>query len=244
LTPAIELIIDLMGLYATGSPQHQILASLRVSYTNLNDAIQTGVSTLSMIGRPVFVYDRSSTNEPYVYGSINYCMQSFGLSYGRLLHLIANQYLLGTLALSFTLLSQDQLNSYSEEGSKDNLARTEIQLYDANGILKTFTDGLGNTFSTFSSGRKFAEFFGMDPKKARGFIQSGSFGDYTLVVVVVNNRKPVYVFNAVSLQLIAIIPNTVAAVKHAKVNFGNFKKLLDSGNAHNGFIYSSFDKLT
>lgn len=212
----------------------------------MNIAISSGLSSnvSSMVGRPVFVYDTGNKGEPFVYGSINYTLQALNLSHGRLLGLIANQLLFNGLALSFTALTLAQVEAYAVEGPKDNLTRTQIQLYDANGNLASFIDPLTEeSFDTFSSGRKFAGHFKMDPKKGGGIIKSGVFGKYTIVTLLVNSRKPVYVFDAVTMELVKTIPNTNAAVKYAKVHFNNFKLLLDTRTVHNGQYFSSTPKL-
>lgn len=156
-------------------------------------------------------------------------MSFLHLSYGRLIHLIANRYLFGSIALSFTPLTSQDILSYTLEGIKDNLIRIIVHVYDNSGYL----------LHTFSSGRKFSDYFGLDGKEGRKYIASGQYLGYTLTVVPVASRKPVYVFDSITLKLVLTIPSTSAALKHAKVGFGTMQDLLKTHRIHNGHIYSS-----
>lgn len=95
-----------------------------------------------MIGRPIWVYDLSDPEEPVIYGSINYAMSVLSLSYGRLLSLIANRYLFGSLAISFGPLIISEVLGYKVEPFKDIQIRTVIHIYDSHGNLVTFKDAI------------------------------------------------------------------------------------------------------
>lgn len=242
LQPVISLIEDLLKQYALGSVQHQVFSSLHQAYVNINAAIVAGVTQLpnSMVGRPVFVYDREDLDSSTIYGSINYALQALSLSHGRLLSLIANQYLFGSLVLSFTPLSRPEIEAYTEDTSpQDNQLRVVIRLYDDQGYEVSFTGTDGNNFTTFDSLRAFSKYFDMDPKKGRTIVSSGKFQDYTIVSARSTNRTSVYQFDATTAQLVNTFSSLTEAQKSAKVRFGTMKSLMQSQKAHKGFIYSS-----
>lgn len=191
----------------------------------------------------MFVYSISSPGIPFIYGSINYALQSLSLSYGRLLTIIVNRFSFGNSVLSFHSLTEAEVMAYNVEPPKDTQLRTTIQVFDRNGEIQTYTNSNGTSFTTFTSGRHFCMHFGLHGKLGRTIIQSGLFGEFTLVVVLVSNRLPVYLFDAVTLQLITTLPSFASAMKHAKVGFSTLKLLIANGSPHKGYIYSYSNNL-
>ena len=88
-----------------------------------------------------------------------------------------------------------------------------------------------------------ARYFRIDGKVARAAIAKGEYQDFLLISREVSNRKAIYVFDSDTHELIGQLSSVTRAMKYAKVNFYTLKSLVESGNSHEGKIYSYKDKL-
>lgn len=88
-----------------------------------------------------------------------------------------------------------------------------------------------------------AKYFQIDGKVARAAIAKGEYQDFLLISREVSFRKTIYVFDSNSYELIDELTSVTKALKYAKVNFYTLKSLIESGNCHDGKIYSYKDKL-
>lgn len=183
----------------------------------------------------IFAYDVNSPNkDPIVYSSINRAMQGLQISYSSLLSYINNKYLYkSSIILSFEPLSVENFFEYTEKPTGDNQLRKYIVVYNQD----------NEVIIEFKSGREMAKYFKIDGKVARAAIAQGEYQDFLLISREVSNRKTIYVFDNNSHELLAELKSVTKAMKYAKVNFYTLKSLIESGNSHDGKIYSYKDKL-
>lgn len=183
----------------------------------------------------IFAYDVNSPNkDPIVYSSINRAMQGLQISYSSLLSYINNKYLYkSSIILSFEPLSVENFSEYTEKPTGDNQLRKYIVVYNQD----------NEVIIEFKSGREMAKYFKIDGKVARAAIAQGEYQDFLLISREVSNRKTIYVFDNNSHELLAELKSVTKAMKYAKVNFYTLKSLIESGNSHDGKIYSYKDKL-
>jgi hypothetical protein len=151
-----------------------------------------------------------------------------------LLSLINNKYLYkSSLILSFESLVAEDFSEYREKLEGDSQLRKHVVVYnDENEVV-----------TEFKSGREMARYFKIDGKVARAAIASGEYKDFLLVSKDVSNRKPIYVFDSNTYELIAEFKGVSKALKYAKVNYYTLKSLIENRNPYNGKIYSYKDKL-
>ena len=88
-----------------------------------------------------------------------------------------------------------------------------------------------------------ANYFKIDGKVARAAIAQGEYQDFLLISREVSDRKPIYVFDNNSHELINELKSVTKALKYAKVNYYTLKSLIENGNSYDGKIYSYKDKL-
>ena len=183
----------------------------------------------------VFAYlVNSPDKDPIIYSSINRALKGLQISHSALLNHINNKYLYNSsLVLSFEPLLVDNLLEYKEKPAGDNQLRKHIVVYNQN----------NEVIIEFKSGREMANYFKIDGKVARAAIAQGEYQDFLLISREVSNRKPIYVFDNNSHELINELKSVTKALKYAKVNYYTLKSLIESGNSYDGKIYSYKDKL-
>lgn len=183
----------------------------------------------------IFVYDVNlPSKDPIVYSSINRAMQGLQISYSSLLSYINNKYLYkSSIILSFEPLSVENFSEYAEKPTGDNQLRKHIVVFNQD----------NEVIIEFKSGREMANYFKIDGKVARAAIAQGEYQDFLLISREVSYRKAIYVFDSNSHKLLAELKSVTKAMKYAKVNFYTLKSLIESGNSHDGKIYSYKDKL-
>jgi hypothetical protein len=135
--------------------------------------------------------------------------------------------------LSFEPLVEDDFGKYQEKEVGDSQIRKYITVYNQD----------NEEIIEFKSGREMARYFRIDGRVARAAIAKGEYQDFLLVVREVSNLKTIYVFNSETHELIDKIIGVSRALKYAKVNFYTLKSLIETGNSHQGKIYSYTDKL-
>ena len=183
----------------------------------------------------VFAYlVNSPDKDPIIYSSINRALKGLQISHSALLNHINNKYLYNSsLVLSFEPLLVDNLLEYKEKPAGDNQLRKHIVVYNQN----------NEVIIEFKYGREMANYFKIDGKVARAAIAQGEYQDFLLISREVSNRKPIYVFDNNSHELINELKSVTKALKYAKVNYYTLKSLIESGNSYDGKIYSYKDKL-
>lgn len=236
LEDAILTIENLLLLFSKGSEGYNRLAVFlkifktanNLSYT-LEDIDNKYYSFL------VFVYDVNLPyKDPLVYSSINRALKGLQISYSMLLNYINNKYLHNSsLILSFEPLLVYNLYEYQEKPTGDNQLRKHIVVFNKD----------NEVIIEFKSAREMAKYFQIDGKVARAAIAKGEYQDFLLVSREVSFRKTIYVFDSSSYELIDELTSVTKALKYAKVNFYTLKSFIESGNCHDGKIYSYKDKL-
>lgn len=185
----------------------------------------------------VFVYDINSPDkDPIVYSSINRALKGLQISYSVLLDHIYNNYLYkSNFILSFESLVADDFEAgkYQEKPAGDSQLRKHIIVYNQDNEVVT----------EFKSGREMARYFQIDGKVARAAIAKGEYQDFLLIIKEVSNRKAIYVFDSNTHELIEKLSSVSRALKYAKVNFYTLKSIIETGNSHEGKIYSYKNKL-
>ena len=187
----------------------------------------------------VFVYDINSPDkDPIVYSSINRALKGLQISYSVLLDHIYNNYLYkSNFILSFESLVADDFEAgkYQEKplAAGDSQLRKHIIVYNQDNEVVT----------EFKSGREMARYFQIDGKVARAAIAKGEYQDFLLIIKEVSNRKAIYVFDSNTHELIEKLSSVSRALKYAKVNFYTLKSIIETGNSHEGKIYSYKNKL-
>ncbi len=237
---AISVIEKLLSLFVVGSEGYNRLYIFLKTYktaNNLKYEFEDVDSKHSCF--LVFVYDiNSSGKDPVVYSSINRALKGLQISYSTLLDYINNNYLYkSNFILSFEPLVADDFRAiakkYQEKPVGDNQVRKHITVYNQDNEVVT----------EFKSGREMARYFRIDGKVARAAIAKGEYQDFLLISREVSNRKAIYVFDSDTHELIGQLSSVTRAMKYAKVNFYTLKSLVESGNSHEGKIYSYKDKL-
>jgi len=194
----------------------------------------------------VFVYDINLPDKkPMVYSSINKALKGLQISHSTLLNYINNKYIYkSSLIISFEYLIVEDFTEYREKPVGDSQIRKHIIVYnDDNDVV-----------AEFKSGREMARYFQIDGKLARTAIANGEYKEFLLIskdISFPNNpsrgitgtRKTIYAFDSKTHELLAKFNGVSKALKYAKVNFYSLKVLIETGNSHNGKIYSYKDKL-
>lgn len=183
----------------------------------------------------VFVYDINLPDKkPMVYSSINKALKGLQISHSTLLNYINNKYIYkSSLIISFEYLIVDNFTEYREKFVGDSQIRKHIIVYnDDNDVV-----------AEFKSGREMARYFQIDGKLARTAIANGEYKEFLLISKDISNRKTIYAFDSNTHELLAKFNGVSKALKYAKVNFYSLKVLIESGNYHNGKIYSYKDKI-
>ena len=183
----------------------------------------------------VFVYDITSPHEqPIVYSSINKCLKGLQISHSSLLDYVNNKYLFNSkFILSFESLVEKDFVEYKEKPAGDSQLRKHVIVYNKDNELVT----------EFKSGREMARYFQIDGKVARAAIAKGEYEDFLLICKDVSFRKTIYVFDSNTKENLNQFFGVSKALKFAKVNFYTLKSLIETGNSHNGKIYSYKDKI-
>lgn len=183
----------------------------------------------------VFVYDINLPDKkPMVYSSINKALKGLQISHSTLLNYINNKYIYkSSLIISFEYLIVEDFTEYREKPVGDSQIRKHIIVYnDDNDVV-----------AEFKSGREMARYFQIDGKLARTAIANGEYKEFLLISKDISNRKTIYAFDSKTHELLAKFNGVSKALKYAKVNFYSLKVLIETGNSHNGKIYSYKDKL-
>lgn len=183
----------------------------------------------------VFVYDINLPDKkPMVYSSINKALKGLQISHSTLLNYINNKYIYkSSLIISFEYLIVDNFTEYREKFVGDSQIRKHIIVYnDDNDVV-----------AEFKSGREMARYFQIDGKLARTAIANGEYKEFLLISKDISNRKTIYAFDSNTHELLAKFNGVSKALKYAKVNFYSLKVLIETGNSHNGKIYSYKDKI-
>jgi hypothetical protein len=236
LDNAIVIIKKLLSLFPGGSEGYNRL-SVFLSVFNVCTNISYTAEDLEnkYYCFLVFAYDINSPNKnPIIYSSINRALKGLQISHSTLLDYINNKYLYKSdIVLSFEPLLEKNFSGYQEKPTGDPQLRMHIEVFNQDNEL----------IIEFKSGREMARYFQIDGRVARAAISKGEYQDFLLVSKKVSNRKPIYVFDSNSHELLEELKGTAKALKYAKVNFYTLKSLIGSGNSHNGKIYSYKDKL-
>lgn len=236
LGDAIRIIKDLLSLYVIGSEGYNRLSIFFETFkiaNSLDYKFEDAESKYHCF--LVFVYDiNSPNNKPLVYYSINKALKGLQISYSTLLEYINNKYLFkSNFIISFEYLLAEDLLNYQEKVVGNNQLRKHIIVYNED----------NEPVMEFKSGREMARYFKIEGKVARAAIAKGEYQDFLLISKDVSNRKPIYVFDSETRELLIEFNGVSKAMKYAKINFYTLKSLIENGNSLNGKIYSYKNKL-
>ena len=248
LDKAIIVIEELLSLFIVGSDGHKRLSVFLQTFkvaskikldSTLDPTAGIGENSFNMAQSfLVFVYDINLPNEnPIIYSSLNRAIKGLKITYSNLFNHVNNKYLFqDKFILSFEPLSNQEIANSSFWQIKpkgDNQLRKHVTLYNKYNQL----------FMEFKSGREMARFFKIDGKVARTAIAQGEFRDFLLLTKEISFRKSIYVFDSNTHKLVNKFSSYTKALEYAKVGFYNLKSLIETGNSHEGKIYSYKDKL-
>ena len=200
---------------------------------NYNELINQHSSTrYSNYSTLIWCYDLTKANAiavPLIFSSINKTLKSLSISHSTLIESLQLKYLVNnSLALSLSPLTLDELATFKIKDKANHLMRKLIQLYNEELEL----------IHEFKSMREMARFFGVNFKLIAAATKIGQFRNYHLIVKPYSFNKPVYVYDAVTHNLIIKLNSINAAMKYSHCSFYTLIKLIETGSVHNGKIFS------
>lgn len=91
--------------------------------------------------------------------------------------------------------------------------------------------------------REFSKYFKIDNKISRIAIKKNLYQYYILISKEIPFRKPIYVFNEKTKNLIKKLNSATETLKYTHLNYYTLKKYINNGLSHNNKIYSYNEKL-
>lgn len=239
LNEAIALAIEYQNLFEVNSISYDRFARLIECFKNVQSLKQVEDADLvtTNIGKPVFVYDHTTTEVVAVYSSINRALKALNITQEALYtHMNRMFYYImpdgQKLVFSLIALTSLEIKNYI----------AEIKPLDQMEFQVTLTDQQGVIVATYPSLREFCLAHNIDLRKMRRMLPGLTvFNGYNITITAKSRRIAVYSYDP-DTQLRAGTYSSMTAA-HATVNmrYGTFKKIVETNGIYNNILYSFSD---